>query len=217
MKYHIFRQHNWPNGDYTVEISLGIDSASPDVIGTVGQTRKFKYQDLGEGQSFLDPRDAVEAAIKIRNQWQNDHHPITEETLCGCGCAKAIHCADDGSCMGENCTCDSFGLPDERDEIMVNGCFGDAFDEAADQDLRQQATRAWGMMDQCWHCQETIEEGTTFRHYEVEEGTFCNEDCANKWYEEDQAAFAKAMEEEEIEHHTCNMRRIDEPAERFMD
>ncbi|HEY7415550.1 MAG TPA: hypothetical protein VH593_10185 [Ktedonobacteraceae bacterium] len=62
MPYFVSRQHYWDNGDYGVEIVRDLDDASPDMLVA-------KYPDEGE---YDDPRDAVEAAIKIRDAWQAD-------------------------------------------------------------------------------------------------------------------------------------------------
>jgi len=176
MAWYISRQHCWPDGDFEVQISEGIDFAGPDQLLPLA-----KWKKLGDGQLFKDPREAVEAAIKVRDAW-NEHkglelgdeecveiggcfgdgdddylrnrglaawgqlvhcmycgelidpkdkrsfikNPDDEDEyycdgdcfqrgidvisaeICMCNCTRGMHCADDGSCMSENCTCDYF-------------------------------------------------------------------------------------------------------------
>jgi hypothetical protein len=64
-KYFVSRQMYWPAGDLAVEVSLGSDSAGPDMLVE-------KYKSLGEGKEFADPREAVEAAILVRRKWAKD-------------------------------------------------------------------------------------------------------------------------------------------------
>lgn len=69
-KYYISCQHYWEDGRYIVEISEGRNYANPDML-----VAKFSY--LGEDKEFLNPIDAVEAAIQIKNKWQK----ISTETI----------------------------------------------------------------------------------------------------------------------------------------
>lgn len=60
----VTRQHQWPDGNFVVEISGGgIDYCNPDAL-----CRKYP----GEFEQFADPRDAVEAAIAIATAWKRD-------------------------------------------------------------------------------------------------------------------------------------------------
>lgn len=68
-KYFVSRQIYWPESEYTVEIaSGGLNFANPDML-----CAKF----AGEGKEYTDPREAVEAAINIRNAWSK----ITDESI----------------------------------------------------------------------------------------------------------------------------------------
>ena len=59
----VTRQDQWM-GDLMVEFSDGgFDYANPDMLSP-------KYD--GEGETFIDPRDAVDAAISIFNEWKAD-------------------------------------------------------------------------------------------------------------------------------------------------
>lgn len=60
----VTRQHQWPTGKEIVEVSVGgLDYTNPDAL--VG-----RYP--GEFQTYLDPREAIETAIKIAQQWSKD-------------------------------------------------------------------------------------------------------------------------------------------------
>ena len=64
MPYTVTRQHQWPDGVKVVEVSAGgLDYTNPDALAE-------KYR--GEFETFLDPRDAAEAAINICNAWRKD-------------------------------------------------------------------------------------------------------------------------------------------------
>lgn len=70
-KWFVSRQDYWGmcEGDGTiVEVaSGGIDYANPDMLVA-------KWPELGEGKEFTDPREAVEAAIAICEQWKKTDH-----------------------------------------------------------------------------------------------------------------------------------------------
>jgi hypothetical protein len=60
----VTRQSQWPEGTYVVEVSGGgIDYTNPGAL-----SKKYK----GEFEEFADPREAVETAIRIAQQWQAD-------------------------------------------------------------------------------------------------------------------------------------------------
>jgi hypothetical protein len=64
--YFVSRQHYYYQNILVVEISYPtIDYSGPDMLVS-------KYPQLGEGESFNDPREALKSAIKIRDQWQKD-------------------------------------------------------------------------------------------------------------------------------------------------
>jgi hypothetical protein len=66
--YFVSRQQYWPDGKLCVEVvSGGLDYANPDMLGA-------KYPRLGEGKEYIDPVEAVEAAITICKQWRVDTH-----------------------------------------------------------------------------------------------------------------------------------------------
>jgi hypothetical protein len=66
MPYFVSRQKYWPEGDRVVEVAGGgLDYANPDMLVEA-------YPDLGEGKEYIDPREAVKAAISIRDAWKID-------------------------------------------------------------------------------------------------------------------------------------------------
>jgi len=71
MKYVVTRQGYWgvdPEDCYTVEIAEGgIDYCNPDALVA-------KY--AGEFEEFIDPREAVQVALEIAEQWQKDCQDI---------------------------------------------------------------------------------------------------------------------------------------------
>lgn len=64
MKLYVSRQRHWPDGDLTVEIVKGgLNYANPGHL-------EIKWSSIGEGEEFTDPREAVQAAINIANEWR---------------------------------------------------------------------------------------------------------------------------------------------------
>lgn len=64
MTYTVTRQRQWPEGIPVVEVSAGgIDYANPDALVA-------KYP--GEFETYDDPVEAVEVAIKICRAWRKD-------------------------------------------------------------------------------------------------------------------------------------------------
>lgn len=64
MKWVITRQAYWPDGRLMVEIAAGgLDYCNADALSA-------RYTHLGEFKEFNDPREAVEAAIKIADAWR---------------------------------------------------------------------------------------------------------------------------------------------------
>ena len=61
-KYFVSRQIVWPEGTPAVEIAPFLDAAGPGMLVAY-------FQNAGEGREFDDPREAVEAAIRVRDLW----------------------------------------------------------------------------------------------------------------------------------------------------
>jgi hypothetical protein len=63
MAYFVSRQAVWGTGAFVVEIAGSLDTSGPDAYSP-------PYE--GEVESYNDPREAVEAAISIRDSWRVD-------------------------------------------------------------------------------------------------------------------------------------------------
>jgi hypothetical protein len=67
MLFFVSRQHYWGVDEedaYIVEIAMGgTDYANPDML-----TPKWRH--LGEGKEYTDPKEAVEAAIRVCDAWR---------------------------------------------------------------------------------------------------------------------------------------------------
>ena len=69
MPYTVTRQSQWPSGDQVVEVSAGgLDYSNPDMLVP-------KWGRLGEGDTFVSPVLAVEAAVEICRAWRKDGAP----------------------------------------------------------------------------------------------------------------------------------------------
>jgi len=66
LKYFVSRQAYWPESRLAVEISIGgLEYANPDMLVP-------RYEHLGEGLEYGDPREAAKAAIAIAKAWSQD-------------------------------------------------------------------------------------------------------------------------------------------------
>jgi hypothetical protein len=66
MGYYVSRQHYWHDGTRAVEIVSGSsDNASADMLTPF-------YRAEGEDDTYDDPREAAQAAIRVRNAWVKD-------------------------------------------------------------------------------------------------------------------------------------------------
>ncbi len=80
MKFFVSRQHYYYSGEYVVEVAAGgLDFAGCDMLS-------YKYP--GEGIEYDDPREAVKAALVIRDLWQAD---LPEQKIgVGVGCTMGM-------------------------------------------------------------------------------------------------------------------------------
>jgi len=63
MKYYVSRQNYYYSQLLIVEIAAGgLDYSGADMLVA-------EYKNLGEGEEYIDPRKAVEAAIAIARAW----------------------------------------------------------------------------------------------------------------------------------------------------
>ena len=88
MGYHVSRQIQWPDGDKVVEIAIGgLDHAGPDMLVA---------KNSGEGETYLDPREAVKIALDIKQEWEHD---IDEPVRIDYGHADLVTLTDDCDAM----------------------------------------------------------------------------------------------------------------------
>ena len=67
--YTVTRQIQWPDGGHLVEVSAGgFDYTNPDALVS-------QFARLGEGETFVSPVKAVEAAIAVCEAWRADGCP----------------------------------------------------------------------------------------------------------------------------------------------
>ncbi len=80
-KWFVSRQSYWgvePEDQNVVEIaSGGLDYANPDMLSAA-------YKNLGEGQEYDDPRDALTAALAIRDAWRKNKPHLVIRVAHGC-------------------------------------------------------------------------------------------------------------------------------------
>lgn len=65
MLFYVSRQRQWPDGNLSVEVAQG----GPDYSNPGEITPHRALRALGEGRTYRDPVEAVEAAIAIRKAW----------------------------------------------------------------------------------------------------------------------------------------------------
>jgi len=81
MPYFVSRQCYWPDGRNVVEVaSGGLDYANPDMLVA-------KYPRLGEGETYKDPREAVQVAIAVARAWRLDSG---KKIAIGTGCTMGF-------------------------------------------------------------------------------------------------------------------------------
>lgn len=141
MAWTVTRQLQWPEGDHVVEISYGgLEYINPDML-------MEKY--AGEGETYDDPRDAVEAAIEIAQEWQQD--TPNKSILIGYGSTGGMT------------------LPLEGEELSE-----DTFTE-----LRRWAAEAYEKLSKCSQCGEILPaKNNRWKNWELLWGEeFCSEYC----------------------------------------
>jgi len=65
MQFYVSRQRAWPEGTLSVEVAQG----GPNYSNPGELTPHRALKALGEGRTFRDPVEAVEAAIAVRKAW----------------------------------------------------------------------------------------------------------------------------------------------------
>jgi hypothetical protein len=138
----ITRQHYWPDGQFCVEIAFGgRDYSNPDAL-----TQKY----VGEFEEFSDPREAVETAVKIWEQWKKD-------------CPKAEIFLAKGCTLG--CTI-PFVTEGDR------GCTPEM--------LRTWAKREYEMLPKCDRCGDVLPESPWRKMDDWDGEQYCSESCAER-------------------------------------
>lgn len=146
MAYYVSRQLYWPDGDPVVEIAAGgLNYANPDMLCA---------QFAGEGETYVDPRDALDAAISIRDGWKMFER----------GYKKSKINPDD--IRIEHGFTAGYTMPFASHET--------------DAELHAWAKKAAESLPRCARCGEIIEgEGYRF-HDDPFEDRFCSEFCAEE-------------------------------------
>jgi hypothetical protein len=152
MGYYVSRQHYYYSGENVVEIEPGgLDYSGPDMLTT-------KYP--GEGVEFDDPRDAVEAAIRIRDSWRAD-------------AGETVHIS-----YGQ--TTGGMGMEHESDDTDN--------DEAA-RDWARRRWDEVPKCDRCGEALPTRRDGKPIFYYNLDlgedSGRFCSEVCCGIAHEEE--------------------------------
>jgi hypothetical protein len=139
----VTRQHQWPEGDFVVEISEGdINYANPGALVD-------KYD--GEMGEYEDPREAVETAITIAQQWQVDDKD------------KIVLIAHGGT--------GGMTMPFEGEPLNEDTFAG----------LREWAKKLWEEIDKCHRCQAVLgKERYALDDFHANEMEFdyCSSNCA---------------------------------------
>ncbi len=160
--YVVTRQRQWPEGELVVEISEGgIDYTNPDALSA-----KFER----EFEEIMDPREAVEVAINIAEDWQAslDKNLKTNKERKMVGIA---HGATGG-----------FTMPFEPTET---------------EELIKWAEETYRKLPKCDECGGILpDERERFICVEWSEREFCSERCAERAWEADEIANAELNNEE---------------------
>lgn len=80
-RYYVSRQMYWPTGDLVVEVaSGGVDYANPDKLKD-----SESYKRLGSSREYDDPRQALESAFRVRDEWLKHAEDVRVEVGCTFG------------------------------------------------------------------------------------------------------------------------------------
>ena len=152
MEYYVSRQCQWMTGNHVVEIAAGgLDYSGPDKLCD-------NYGALGEGLETNDPREAVKAAIAVRDAWNKDLKAAY--TAGECGLSDPISCHIEA---GYN-----------LDMITPT-------EEPTDEQLHEWAQKEWDDTPKCANCNAAVE--LPYHIPELGEDTqFCSERCADQYW-----------------------------------
>lgn len=158
MLFFVSRQRYWPDGDLVVEIaSGGVEYSNPDMLVE-------KYGKLGEGLETNDPREALEAAIAVRDAWNADLKAVYEEIEAPTARDPNFFYSrvEIGYTMGMTMPFESY---------------------PSDDDLREWAEKAWENTPKCDQCGEPLpEEPDRYVLYDYPDFLFCSDNCASVFY-----------------------------------
>jgi hypothetical protein len=152
----VTRQIQYPDGDYTVEISKG----SYDYVNPGALVEKYE----GEGKTYNSAVEAVEVAIKIQTQWQKDCPD--EEIIIGMGntTGMTVHFG----------SCDPDFLKQRAKELDIEKGYCDQCGEV----LPEDPFRAWDIygsdMDESF-CSDYCADKAHNANYEAELEVFLDE------------------------------------------
>lgn len=151
MKYFVSRQAYWPTGELVVEIAEGgCEYSNPDMLSDPDNI----YGPLGDMLETQDPREALEAAFRIRDKWNQE---LRES------------CADNGACRIEAGFTHGMTMPFES--------------YPADEELKKWAQETWEATPKC-DCGEPLPEHPYKLCFPYEgDEEFCSEYCADEAYD----------------------------------
>lgn len=83
MSWSVYRQCSWPNSQFTVMITEDDYESNPDMLP---DTLMVKYPHEGEGERYVGPVAAADAAIRIATAWRKDEQHVKIYVACGGEC-----------------------------------------------------------------------------------------------------------------------------------
>jgi hypothetical protein len=173
MPWTVTRQHQWPDGEFCVEISSGgIDYCNPGML-------KAKY--AGEGETYDSPLEAVNVAIRIAKEWQAEENEEDDED----DGPRTVHIgkgATGGMTMPFDC--------EPLDEKTFDNLISEAMEEEA-------------AMPKCDHCGKILPERAykAYNGCGLDEERYCSEYCADEaiaFYHEQEEDMKREDHEERL-------------------
>ena len=156
--YFVSRQRYWSTGENVVEIAAGgLDHSGPDMLSDHFNI----YARLGSGLETDDPREALRAAVAIRDEWNRQ--------------LEAAYAADECS-LSDPISC--------RIEVGYNLDMITPAEEPTDEQLQEWAQQEWDSLPTCYWCGERGD--LPYYIPEIgEEVRFCSSACADEcWAKE---------------------------------
>ncbi len=138
----VSRQCYFPDGDLVVEIAGGgLDFSNPDMLGVI-------FPELGEGIEYTDPREALKAALAIRDAWNICLEKGREEDRC-----RVEHGYTGGYTMPFH-------------------------SEPTDEELQEWADKEWESLPKCEKCGDLMpESGEHYALFPEDEWRYCSQVC----------------------------------------